>query len=112
MNSTELKDYCIHYIPSPELSDQDDDFDTQVVYQTGWFGGKTRLTGYEIKPGTCYTIRFKNDTNRYGAFNNYYLVGFDKDTVILRQAELMTDLKMIKLDINNIYAYQVCKSRL
>jgi hypothetical protein len=91
-----------NYIQSPELSNQDDNFDTDSKYSTYWFAGKKRLTGYEIKPDIYYWIRFKNDTT---SFVNYKLKGYEGEKIILEQADWMNDQKIIKLDIDNIYAY-------
>jgi hypothetical protein len=80
----------------------EDNFDTDSKYSRYWFADKKRLTGYEIKPDIYYNIRFKNDTS---AFSNYKLKGYEGEKIILEQADHMPDEKIIKLDINNIYAY-------
>ena len=97
-----VKEVLDNYIQSPELSYQDDNFDTDPKYSSKWFIGKKRLTGYEIKPDIYYWIRFKNSTS---SFTNYKLKGYEGEKIILEQADWMHDQKNIKLDINNIYAY-------
>ena len=66
-----------------------------------WFKNKIRLTGYQIEPNIYYSIRFKNQVS---SFLNYKFLSREDNKIVLEQANWMSGEKIIKLDINNIYA--------
>ena len=51
-----------------------------------------------------YSIRFKN---KISSFVNYKFIGYEDNKIVLEQAEWMSDKKIIKFDIDNIYAYKL-----
>jgi len=93
-----------YYIPSPKSSNKNDNFDTDPKFNEYWFKNKIRLTGYEIKPNIYYSIRFKNQVS---SFVNYKFLSREDNKIVLEQANCMSDEKIIKLDIDNIYAYKL-----
>ena len=91
-------------IASPPLSNQDDNFDHNLIYRDYWFFGKIRLTIDDIHPDIYYTIRFKNQLY---SFPMYKFIRNDGDKVIFEHAPWFEHDKLIKLDRNNIYLYEL-----
>lgn len=86
-----------------EQENVEDNFDTNPKYSGYWFFGKERLSANDIEPNVYYNIRLKNKTEQ---FTNYKLKGYDKNKIILEQADWMSDEKIIEFNINDIYLYK------
>ena len=90
-----------------KLEKQDDNFDTDPKYEKYWFAGRKRITGYEITPDIYYSIRPKNAVWSYP---DYKLKDYKDVHIIVMEYRFDEDKynkKIIELDMDTIYAYEI-----